>query len=291
MIDFPAMMTESGAGMTINYEAEYDTRARVPEHPAILARMAQHATAYRADAVAKKRAELDVSYGPSPRQIVDIFWSGAGRDAPLAMFIHGGYWRALQPSAFSQVAAGLNARGVTVALAGYDLCPQVSISKIVDEMRQACLFLWKRHGKRILVLGHSAGGHLAAATLATDWKALGAPADLVPAAMAISGLFDLAPMIATSMNADFKLDAAEARRLSPLFWTAPAGKTFDAVVGGAESSEFLRQSRTIVDTWGKAGVKTRFEAPAGANHFTVIEPLADPDSAMVKRLVELLPKN
>ena len=207
------------------------------------------------------------------------------------MFIHGGYWRALQPSAFSQVAAGLNAHGVTVALAGYDLCPQVSIAQIVDEIRQACVFLWKRCGKRMLVLGHSAGGHLAACMLATDWRALGAPADLVPAAMAISGLFDLAPMIATSMNADFKLDAAEARRLSPLFWPAPAGKIFDAIVGGAESDEFLRQSRIICDTWGKAGVTTRYDAPADANHFTVIEPLADPNSAMVKRLLELLPRS
>jgi arylformamidase len=276
--------------MAIDYEAEYDNRARVPEHPRILARMAAEAAAYRAGAVAKKRAELDVSYGPSPRQIVDIFWSDAGEGAPLAMFIHGGYWRALQPSAFSQVAAGLNARGVTVALAGYDLCPQVGISDIVDEMRQACLTLWRRLGKRILVHGHSAGGHLAACLAATDWATLAAPADLVPAAMSISGLFDLAPMIETSMNADFKLDAAEARRLSPLFWSPPQRRVFDAVVGGAESAEFHRQSRTIADAWGKAGVTTRYEAPAGANHFTVLEPLADPQSPMVARLVELLPR-
>jgi arylformamidase len=123
--------------------------------------------------------------------------------------------------------------------------------------------------------------------LATDWQQHGAPDDFVPAAMAISGLFDLAPMIATSMNVDFKLDAAEARRLSPLFWRAPAERTLDAVVGGAESSEFLRQSRTIVDQWGSEGVATRYEAIAGANHFTVIEPLADPDSALVKRLLTL----
>jgi arylformamidase len=277
--------------MAIDYDTEYNTRARVPDHAEILGRMAQRAAAYRSEAVAAKRAELDVSYGPSPRQIIDIFQSSAGANAPIAMFVHGGYWRALQPSAFSQVAAGLNARGVTVALAGYDLCPQVSISQIVDQMRQACLFLWKRHGKRILVSGHSAGGHLTASMLATDWKALGAPADLVPAAMGISGLFDLAPMTATAMNADFRLDDAEARRMSALFWPAPAGKTFDAVVGGAESDEFLRQSRTIVDSWSAAGVKTRYEAPAGANHFTVIEPLADPNSAMVSRLMELLPQS
>jgi arylformamidase len=276
--------------MPIDYEAEYNNRARVPDHPEILGRMAKAAAAYRAEASAGKRAELGVSYGPSPRQILDIFYSSGGAAAPLAMFIHGGYWRSLEPAAFSQVAAGLNARGVTVALAGYDLCPQVGIGDIVDEMRNACVALWKRAGKRVLVFGHSAGGHLAATTLATDWPKLGAPADLVPAAMAISGLFDLVPLMATAMNADFKLTEAEAKRLSPVLWPAPKGKTLDAVVGGAESSEFLRQSKLIHDTWGRAGVATRYDAPAGANHFTVIEPLADPDSAMVKRLLELVPK-
>ena len=128
------------------------------------------------------RARSSTSSGRAVRQ-----------DAPIAVFIHGGYWRALQPSAFSQVAKGLNAHGVTVALIGYDLCPQVSISDIVDEVRRACVFLWKRFGKPLLVHGHSAGGHLAAVMIATEWQKLGAPEDLVPAAMGISGLFDLGP--------------------------------------------------------------------------------------------------
>jgi arylformamidase len=273
--------------MTIDYEAEYNNRARVKEHPEILARMADAANAYRAQATAEGRAELDVSYGPTSRQLVDIFHSPAGRDAPLAMFIHGGYWRSLQPQMFSSLARGLNQRGVTVALAGYDLCPDVGIGDIVEQTERACLFLWDRFRKPILVHGHSAGGHLAAAMLATDWRKHGAPEKLVPSAMAISGLFDLAPMIATAMNVDFKLDEKESRRLSPLFWPAPAGRSFDAVVGAAESSEFLRQSRIIVDRWGDAGVTTRYEAVADANHFTVIEPLADPNSAMVARLFEL----
>ncbi len=273
--------------MAIDYEKEYDNRGRVPEHPQILARMAEDAARYRAQAVVDKRAELDVPYGPSPRQILDIFQSSAGETAPVAMFIHGGYWRALQPAAFSQVAAGLNARGFTVALVGYDLCPQVTIGAIVDQVRQAAMFLWRRCRRPILVLGHSAGGHLAASTLATDWASLGAPADLVPAAMGISGLYDLAPMCATSMNADFKLDEAEARRLSPLYGPVPRGRVFDAVVGGAESSEFQRQSRTIAEVWRQGGVATRYDAPAGANHLNVIAPLTDPASAMVERLVSM----
>ncbi|CAN0471787.1 unnamed protein product, partial [Phaeothamnion confervicola] len=223
--------------------------ARVKQHPEILARMGDAASAYRAHAAADGRADFNASYGPSPRQFVDIFFSSAGSDAPLAMFIHGGYWRSLEPAMFSSLARGLNAHGVTVAIAGYDLCPAVGIGQIIAQMEQACLFLWDRFRKPILVHGHSAGGHLATAMLATDWRKHGAPENLVPSAMAISGLFDLAPLMATAMNADFKLDEAEAHRLSPLHWPPPAGRMLDAVVGGAESNEFLRQSGAIVERW------------------------------------------
>lgn len=277
--------------MAINYDDEYNTRAYAPDHVEVLDRIAKDAAGYRAQASASKRAELDARYGSTPRQIVDIFYSSAGPNAPVAVFIHGGFWRAFQPSAFSGVAAGLNARGVTVALPGYDLCPQVGIGDIVEQMRAALLFLHKRFGKRMVVAGHSAGGHLAACMIATDWTKLGAPPDLVPAAMGISGLYELMPLTQTVMNADWKLTEAEARRLSPLLWPAPKGKIFDAVVGGIESAEFLRQSRIIADAWNTAGVTTRYDAPAGIHHFTAIEPLGDPNSAMVNRLLELLPKN
>jgi len=156
-------------------------------------------------------------------------------------------------------------------------------------MRHACLFLWLRTGQRMMIYGHSAGGHLAATMLATEWQARypKAPPDLVPAAYSISGLFDLAPLASIPMAQDLRLDESEARSVSPLFWPAPRGRPFDAVVGALESSEFLRQSRTIADSWGKAGAQTRYEAIPGTNHFTVIDALADPHSAMVGRLAEL----
>jgi arylformamidase len=109
----------------------------------------------------------------------------------------------------------------------------------------------------------------------------------VPAAYSISGLFDLTPLVGISMAQDLRLDEAEARRVSPLFWPAPKGRTFDAVAGALESSEFLRQSRTVAEQWSKEGAQTRYEAIAGTNHFTVIDGLADAQSAMVGRLTEL----
>ncbi|MEI9805751.1 MAG: alpha/beta hydrolase [Pseudolabrys sp.] len=272
--------------MTIDLEAEYNNRARVPEHPAILAQLDIDAAAYRA---ASPLAQIGLKYGPLQRQVIDLFPGNAGMgDAPLAMFIHGGYWRTNHWSSYSHIAKQLNARGVDVAIVGYDLCPLVTVAAIIDEMRAACLFLWRKRRQRLMVFGHSAGGHLAACMAATDWTRIesDAPADLVPAGYSISGLFDLAPMTKVSMNAELRLDDAEARRVSPLFWNVPPGRVFDAVVGGAESDEFRRQSRLVADTWsGKA--QTRYGEIAGANHFTVIGPLKDPDSAMVKRLVEL----
>lgn len=274
---------------SIDYETEYDNRARVPEHPQIFAQWTRDAAAYRAQLAGPRYEQL--TYGPSPRQTIDLFGSGRG-DAPLAVFVHGGWWRSLEPAMFSHLAAGLNAHGIDVAMPGYDLCPQVRILDIVEEIRAAVLMLWRRFGKRMMVYGHSAGGHLTAALLATDWTAREptAPSDLVPAGYAISGVFDLAPLVHISPNQDFRLDDAGARAASPLLWPAPRGRTLDAVVGALESREFLRQSRDMAEAWGKAGVTTRYEAIAGTNHFTVLAPLTDPNSAMVARLVELTAK-
>ena len=122
--------------------------------------------------------------------------------------------------------------------------------------------------------------------LATDWRAVDAslPVDLVTSAYAISGLFDLRPLVKTSINTALKLDDTSAQAASPLFWPSPSRGTLDAVVGGDESAEYFRQSRSIVDAWEAAGVATRFATIAGANHFTAIAPLADPNSPMTLRL-------
>jgi arylformamidase len=273
--------------MSIDYEKEYDNRGRVPEHPEIFARWQREAAAYR---TAARDAELDISYGPSPRQVIDLFAAKDDDSAtPLALFIHGGWWRTLEPAMFSHMAVGLNAKGVNVAIAGYDLCPQVSIAAIIEQMRAACLWLWRTRRKRIMAVGHSAGGHLAACMLAQEWQAFAsdAPTDLVPCAYAISGVFDLAPLVHISVNQDLKLDPAEARRVSPLYWRVPPGRVLDAVVGALESSEFLRQSRSITEAWRKAMAQTRYEEIAGQNHFTVVDALTDPGSAMTRRVSDL----
>ncbi|MES2193008.1 MAG: alpha/beta hydrolase [Pseudomonadota bacterium] len=265
----------------IDYEVEYNNRARVPENPALIAGWARDAAAWRARYVPRL-----IRYGAGARNVIDYF-PGSG-DGPIVVFIHGGYWQALDNSFFSHLAGGLNAHGIGVAIPSYDLCPDVTIDRIIAEMREACREL-ARLGQSLVVSGHSAGGHLAACMLATDWQAMDAslPRDLVPSAYSISGLFDLAPLVDTSINRALQLDAGTAKAASPLFWNPPAGKGLDAVVGENESAEYFRQSQTIVDTWGAAGVATRFGVVAGANHFTAIAPLADPASPMVSRLKQL----
>jgi arylformamidase len=265
----------------IDYEVEYNNRARVPENPALIAGWARDAAAFR-----EGHPPRLIAYGPTSRHVIDYF---EGRDrGPIVVFIHGGYWQALDGSSFSHMARGLIAHGISVAIPSYDLCPVVTVERIIEEMQTASGEL-ARLGQRLVVSGHSAGGHLAACMLATDWKVVDAslPSDLVAAAYAISGLFDLTPLVSTSINKALGLDEAAARAASPLFWRPPAQGSLDAVVGETESTEYFRQSRTIVDRWGKAGLLTRFGTVGGANHFTAIAPLTEPNSPMVLRLKEL----
>jgi arylformamidase len=268
----------------VDYEVEYNNRARVPENPAIIAGWASDAKAYRE---ARQGCWHVIPCGAGARHNIDFF-AGDGTGA-IVVFIHGGYWQALDGSFFSHLAGGLNAHGIDVAIPSYDLCPDVSIDDIIGQMRTASRELAKL-GRPLVVSGHSAGGHLAACLLATDWRALdpSLPENPVSAAYAISGLFDLRPLVPTSINKPLQLDDGSARAASPLFWTPPARGTLDAVVGGNESAEYLRQSRTIVDAWGAAGIATRFATVPGANHFTAIAPLADAHSPMVSRLRELV---
>jgi arylformamidase len=242
-------ISKAGASMSSDYETQYNNRARVPEHPGLIAGWARDAQAYRVEAL----SELGVSYGENERQRYDLFKPATINSTAIVMFIHGGYWQALDRSFFSHMARGLNARGVPVAVVGYDLCPDVELGHIVWEIQQAAAALWRRYGLSVVASGHSAGGHIAACLLATNWAGVDddLPEQLVPAAYGISGI------------------------------------VLDAVVGGAESEEYFKQSRRIVDVWGLSGVQTRYEEIAGANHFTVIAGLADPDNAMTRRIAEL----
>lgn len=268
----------------MNLTAEYNNRALVPDHPAIIAGWQEDAQAWR-DA---RPYEADIAYGARPRNRLDFF--AAGGQGPIVLFIHGGYWRSLDKAHFSHVARGPTAHGLDVAIAGYTLCPEISILDIIDELRQCCLFLRERYGRPLLVTGHSAGGHLAASMAATDWQAYGQPPGLVQAGLSISGLFDLRPLIATPINDDLRLSAATALAASPLLWPMPNIMRFDSWVGSHESQEFLRQARSLAAAWQGLGLDCRYEEVPAANHFSVGDVLSQPDHAMTLGLKALAEK-
>lgn len=269
----------------IDVEAEYNNRARVPDHPAVIAAWAADAAAFRA---ARADAALDQLYGTGARHRYDWFPAPAPRrGAPVLLFIHGGYWQALDKSFFSHMAAGANAHGLDVAVMSYDLCPQATLPVIVDQAIACVRALRERAGRRVLPFGHSAGGHLAACLAAANWRRIGEAGDIIAAAMPVSGLFHLAPLVRTSVNRAVGMDAGQAASLSPLTWTPTAGLKVAAAVGGEESAEYHRQTRTLVECWAAAGAQTKEIIVSRANHFTVIGPFANADSLLTRELVAL----
>jgi arylformamidase len=268
------------------YDAQYNNRARILEHPAIL----QHWSEASARAREQLGGSLDVAYGSDASERLDIFIpprAASRRSAPVLVYIHGGYWRALDKRDQSFVAPPFVEAGAMVVVPNYALCPAVHIEHIALQLVQAVAWVHRHAGEhggdasRVVVAGHSAGGHLAAMLLACDWRAAAAdlPEHVVAAALSISGVFDLEPLRHTPFLApDLKLTAASARRLSPAAMPAPRGP-LAAFVGGDESEEFLRQNALIGQAWGPRAVPV-CEAVAGRHHMNVLHELADARSSV-----------
>lgn len=265
-------------------EGQYNNRQRVANSGRILSRWAE------ASAMVRERVscQLDLRYGAGEKQVLDVFSPDAafaGGRAPVLMVIHGGYWRSLDKSDYSFLAASFMEEGALVIVPNYDLCPGASIERIAIQMTEAVAWVWRHaaeHGGdpgRIALLGHSAGGHLAAMLSCCDWKRVGKdlPRRLVQGAMSVSGVHDLAPLCGLPfLQADLRLDAARARRLSPVHFPPPlAPQTLLALVGAQESEEFRRQNRLIRTAWGARAVPVCEELP-GCDHFTVLHDVADP---------------
>jgi arylformamidase len=272
------------------FDDQYNNRARIPEHPAIL----QHWFDASARAREHLHGMLDVAYGNDPSERLDIF-PAASQGAPVLVYIHGGYWRALDKRDHSFVAPPFVAAGAMVVMLNHALCPAVSVEHIVLQLVRALAWVHRRAAEyggdasRIVVAGHSAGGHLATMLLACDWRAVAPelPDDLVGAALSISGLYDLEPLRHASFLApDLRLTAASARRLSPALVPAPRGRLV-ALVGGDESEEFLRQHGLIARAWGPS-VVLACEEVAGCNHMNVLDELASPGSLVQRWGLSLL---
>ncbi len=262
----------------------------IPDHAQIFERGRKRSEEVRASLPCR----LDIPYGATPAERLDIF-PAEGRSEALLVFIHGGYWRSRDKSDFSYLAPAFNRRGVTLVLPNYGLCPKVGIEDIVKQNLLAIAWLWHygaRYGVnpgRLYVAGHSAGGHLAAMMLAARWNTYmpELPYNLVKGGLAISGIYDLEPLVhAPFVNQDLKLDQALARRLSPVNIPPATTAPLFTAVGGEESDEFKRQNALISRTWRYAFAG---DIPMpGCNHLTVLEQLADPDSALFKGAMDMM---
>jgi arylformamidase len=213
------------------------------------------------------------------------------------MFIHGGYWRSLDKRDFAYLAPAWVDAGVSLAVVNYDLCPHVTIEEIVRQMLRASAWLY-RHAEqygmdedRLFVSGHSAGAHLTAMMMAALWPVYDAqlPKDLFKGGLAVSGIYDLRPLAQVNfLNADLRLDEASALKVSPAFLPPATRAPLYTCVGGAESSEFKRQNSLLAQRW-RSGVAGDIAMP-GHNHFSVIDELANPASALfagAKRMMKL----
>ena len=231
----------------------------------------------------------DVTYGPLPRNRFDVFApkGAAPPDGwPTLVFIHGGYWQRLSKDDWSVIAAPFVANGMAAVITGYTLCPQTTIRGIAGEIESAIAYLWRNstelaiNRERISLAGHSAGGHLTAWCLTTDWSAHGLPATPFIAATAISGVFDLEPLVPIYLNEALQLTNDEALSMSPAYRGRRVMCDFTAAVGGAELEEFLRQNQLLGTRWKDV---TEWEIP-NLNHFTIIDELTRDDSALFKRV-------
>ncbi|HKF71666.1 MAG TPA: alpha/beta hydrolase [Stellaceae bacterium] len=259
-------------------DAQYFLRGRVPEHPEYFRRWKEES-----EAVRRARAcTLDIAYDV---ETLDLF-PAEKMPAPCLLFIHGGYWQALDKSDFSFLAPAFQDAGVAVAVVNYTLAPKAKMDEIVRQNRAAVAWLARRAREngidpaRIHVAGHSAGGHLTAMVLATDWTAFGLDHNPVRGACAISGLYDLEPIRLCYLNDVLGLDAAMAERNSPLHHLPRRSPPLILSVGTGETDEFLRQQAEFASAWRAARLPLEIADQPGDHHFEVVGRLGQPKSPL-----------
>ena len=271
-------------------DVQYDNRARVPDHPRLFEQWA------RESAIARERfsRRLDIAYGETPAETLDLFPS-VREGAPVLVFIHGGWWRAFDKRDHSFVAPAFTREGAMVVVPNYALAPDVSIETIALQMTRAVAWTWRHaalyggNPRRIVVAGHSAGGHLTAMMLSCRWREVAPdlPETLLAGGLSISGVFDLEPLRQTPfLRKSLRLTPASARRLSPVHFPPPSVPLY-ATAGAEESEEFLRHNALIRDAWGENAVPVCESIP-GAHHFDVLDDLIDPHGRLHRLALQLL---
>jgi acetyl esterase/lipase len=260
-------------------DAAYNNTAAVPERNAIVADWAARSAKVRRE----HAGHLDVAYGESARERLDLFLAANPR-APTLAFIHGGYWQMNDKENFAFIAEGLLPLGINLAVVEYTLAPAARLDRIVAETRRAAQWLaehldnYGADSARLYVSGHSAGGHLTACAITLPG---------VRGGVAISGIFDLEPIRLNYLNEKLGLDREEAERNSPLLRLPSTAAELVITYGTAELPELCRQSIDYAHAWLGQGLPGRLLPVEGTNHFTILEALARPDGALTRAFVKM----
>ena len=293
------MSTPSSQFDPVWLDRMYNNRALVPDHARYFARWTESPRLARQNL----DCDIDLPYAESAGEKLDVFPAARGQSsrrggAPVLVFIHGGYWRSLDKADHSFLAPALTAAGACVVLPNYDLCPNVTIPSITLQMVKVLAWTYRHAAEfggdpnRITVVGHSAGGHLAAMLLACQWKrwADDLPVDLVKNALSISGLFELESIMHTPfVKDDLRLTPAQVLQASPAWFPPPRHGQLYSVAGAEESDEFKRHNALIQTAWGKKVVPVREDLP-GLNHFSIVDALAEPTHRLHALALQLLNK-
>ncbi|NCO22372.1 MAG: alpha/beta hydrolase [Rhodobacterales bacterium] len=258
----------------------YNNRDFIPGADSYPPRWAAAAAAFRDRLSDDGRAHLGLPYGPAARQALDLFLP-SGAAVGTVMFVHGGYWRMFDRSSWSHLAAGALARGWAVAMPSYRLCPEVGIPDITADITACLRHLADTRDGPIRLTGHSAGGHLVARMLCRDVD-IGAAEGRLAGCCAISPVVDLRPLIDTAMNADLRLDDATTLAESPCLAKDVRPVPTMVWVGAQERPAFLDQARCLAGAWPNA----RLHVAPGQHHFSIVEPLAAPDSPLTDALLD-----
>ncbi|APW39984.1 hypothetical protein RD110_24560 [Rhodoferax koreense] len=243
-------------------------------------------------AAAATNGRLDIRYGEAARECFDFF--GADQPRATLVFFHAGYWQSRDKATFRFIAPAFTRHGVQVALVNYPLCPHVSIGHLVEAARRAVTAV-RAHvaslgggGLPLVAAGHSAGGHIAVELAFTRWASRQPPAPAIDAVVALSGIYDLAPLTRTTLNANLGLDAASALRHSPLWRVPLLAPPALFAVGASETPAFLSQTNAMHAAWLAAGHTSTQHVVADADHFTLLNALVDPDSSLQQAVVRLI---
>jgi arylformamidase len=267
-------------------DAEYNNRAKVKDAMDWVARYGAGSARVRAEMAMR----FDVPFGPHHAERLDIFPAAGPGPAPIHVFIHGGYWHRLDKADFSFVARALVPAGVTTVVINYALVPSVGLDELVRQCRAAVAWVhasatsFGGDPERITVSGHSAGGHLAAMLMATDWKAFDAPAGVIKAVCGLSGLYDLEPIRLCYLNDVLALTQDVARRNSPIHLAPTARVPLVLAVGGDEGPEYHRQTDALAAAWQRHGIDAEVIDVTRHNHFSIVSELERPDSPLARTI-------